>query len=130
MDHPGSPADHGDALDLDQHAGPREVRNSDERAGRVVAVGEELPAQLDEAVAVARIVDEYRHGDHVGEAAAGTPQRRVDERKDRTDLRVEPTPFRESSRERNFPGLVSGPVAFLPDRAAVSGDFPTSRFGR
>src|SRR5262249_59152461 len=59
MDHPGSPADHGDALDLDQHAGPREVRHRDERAGRVVAVGEELPAQFDEAVAVARIVDEH-----------------------------------------------------------------------
>src|ERR1700722_368073 len=84
-----SPADYRDTLDFDQHAGPREMRHGDQRAGGTSSVGEEPAPQFDEAVAVARIVDEDRHGHHVGEAAAGAPQGRIDEREDRLHLRVE-----------------------------------------
>src|SRR5262249_56336913 len=80
------PADHRHALDLDQHAGPGEVRNRDQRARRGVAVREEPLAQLYEAVAVARIVDEDGHGHEIGEAAAGAAQVLVDKPENHTLL--------------------------------------------
>src|SRR6267143_5447909 len=64
-------ADHADRLDLDLDSRPREIRHRDERAPRVVAVLEVVLAHLDEAVAVARLLDEHRHLHDVGEAAAG-----------------------------------------------------------
>src|SRR5882762_6687776 len=64
-------ADHADRLDLDLDARPGEIGHRDERAPRVVAVLEVVLAHLDEAVAVARLLDENRHLHDVGEAAAG-----------------------------------------------------------
>src|SRR5437660_7131476 len=70
--------DHADRLDLDLDARPREVGHRDERAARIVAVLEHVLPHLDEAIAVARFLDEYGHADHVGEAAAGALQHLVD----------------------------------------------------
>src|SRR5262247_84496 len=81
--------DHRDGLDLDLHAGPREVGDGDERAAGVVAVGELLFAQLDEPVAVARLLDEDGHGDEIGERAADPAQRLVDQREDPMRLGLE-----------------------------------------
>src|SRR5882762_9467471 len=64
-------ADHAYGLDLDLDSRPREIRHRDERASRVVAVLEVVLAHLDEAVAVARLLDEHGHLHDVGEAAAG-----------------------------------------------------------
>src|SRR2546422_6601884 len=64
-------ADHTDRLDLDLDARPREVRHRDERAPWIVAILEVVLAHLDEAVAVARLLDEDRDLHDVGEAAAG-----------------------------------------------------------
>src|SRR5262245_22498617 len=84
-----SPTDYRHALDLDQHARPREVGDRDQRACGKIAVREIALAQLDEAVAVARIVDEHRHGHEVSEAAAAAPERLVDKGEDRAHLRLE-----------------------------------------
>src|SRR5215831_19326241 len=84
-----SAADHRHALDLDQHARAGEVRHRDERTRRIVPVGKESLAHVDEAVAVARIVDEDRHSDEVDEAAAGALQGLVHEVEDHAHLRVE-----------------------------------------
>src|SRR5262249_8711382 len=46
-------------------------------------------AQLYEAVAVARIVDEDGHGHEIGEAAAGAAQGLVDQAENRAHLRLE-----------------------------------------
>src|SRR5207249_3447958 len=46
-------------------------------------------AHLDEAVAVARLLDEHGHADHVGEAAAGALQDLVDLREHLLHLRLE-----------------------------------------
>src|ERR1051326_435472 len=82
-------ADHGDALDLDQHAGAGKVRHGDQRAAGIIAVLERIAPNLDETVAVARVVDEHRHGDEVGEAAARLVQGLVHQRKDRAHLWLE-----------------------------------------
>src|SRR5438093_552924 len=82
-------ADHRDALDLDLHPGPGEVRHGDERAPREVAVGEHLSTDLHEAITVARVLDEDRHGDEAGQRAAGAPQRLVHQREDAPGLRLE-----------------------------------------
>src|SRR5256885_9237232 len=66
-------ADHGDPLDLDLHAGPREVRDGDERAPRVAAIRELLLADLDEAVAVAGVPVEDRPGGEIRERYPRTP---------------------------------------------------------
>src|SRR5437016_2169891 len=63
--------DDRDALDFDRHARAGEIRNSDKGRARIIAVLERLQTKLDEAVAVAWIIDEHRHGDEVGEAASG-----------------------------------------------------------
>src|SRR6266850_2262920 len=82
-------ADHADRLDLDLDPRPHEVGDRDERAAGIVAVLEHVFAHLDEAVAVARLLDEHRHGDDVGEAAAGALQDRVDLREHLFHLRLE-----------------------------------------
>src|SRR5258708_7589165 len=64
-------ADHSHGLDLDLDAGAREVAHRDQRAAGIVAVLEHVLAHLDEAVAVARFLDEHGHRHHVGQAAAG-----------------------------------------------------------
>src|SRR6266571_1291628 len=71
-------ADHAHRLDLDLDAGPGEVGDGDERAPRIVAVLEGVLAHLDEAVAVARLLDEDGHRHDVGEAAAGALHDLVD----------------------------------------------------
>src|SRR4029079_12645876 len=80
-----SAADHCDALNLDQHAGAREIRDRDQRARRKIAFRKKSAPQLHEAVAVARIVDEHRHGDHIGEASAGALQGLVEQAEDGTN---------------------------------------------
>src|SRR6266853_69330 len=82
-------ADHADRLDLDLDAGSREIRHRDERAPRIVAVLEIVFAHLDEAVAVARLLDEHRHLNDVGEAAAGALHDLVDLREHLLHLRLE-----------------------------------------
>src|SRR5437867_10147311 len=72
--------DDGDTLNLDLHAGASKVGDGDERAPGVVAVGELLLANLDEPVAVTRLLDEDRHCDEIRERAASAPQRLVDQR--------------------------------------------------
>jgi hypothetical protein len=52
-------------LHLDQHLGPGEGGDGDERAGREV-VAENLLAQFDKAVAQTRVGDEDGHRHHVG----------------------------------------------------------------
>src|SRR5258708_13623832 len=71
-------ADHAHRLDLDLDSRAREVGHGDERAPRVVAVLEHVLAHLDEAVAVARLLDEDGHLHDVGEAAASALQDLVD----------------------------------------------------
>src|SRR5205809_5819325 len=82
-------ADHADGLDLDLDARAREVGHRDERASRVVAVLEIVLAHLDEAVAVARLLDEHRHLNDVGEAAAGALHDLVHLREHLLHLRLE-----------------------------------------
>src|SRR5687767_14027516 len=82
-------ADDADGLDLDLDAGAGEVGNGDERAGRKVAPGEQLAADLDEAVAEARLLDEHGHGHETGERAAGATQRLVHQREHSARLRLE-----------------------------------------
>src|SRR6266852_8098916 len=82
-------ADHTDRLDLDLDARPREVRHRDERAPRIVAILEVVLAHLDEAVAVARLLDEHGHLHDVGEAAAGSLHDLVDLREHLLPLRLE-----------------------------------------
>src|SRR6266851_3590389 len=82
-------ADHAHRLDLDLDARAREVGDGNERAPRIVAVVEVVLAHLDEAVAVARLLDEHRHLHDVGEAAAGAFHDLVDLRKDLLHLRLE-----------------------------------------
>src|SRR5262245_50087593 len=86
---PAAVADHSDRLDLDLDARAGEVGHGDERAARVIAVLEHVLPHLDEAVAVARLLDEHRHGDDVGEAAAGALQHLVDLREHLLHLRLE-----------------------------------------
>src|SRR5882672_6994636 len=81
--------DHADRLDLDLDAGAGKVGDGDQRASRVVAVLEHLLAHLDKAVAVARFLDEDRHADDVGEAAAGALEHLVDLREHLLRLRLE-----------------------------------------
>src|SRR6266436_7817699 len=82
-------ADHAHRLDLDLDARSREVGHRDERAPRIVAVLEIVLAHLDEAVAVARLLDEHRHLNDVGEAAAGALHDLVDLREHLLHLRLE-----------------------------------------
>ena len=65
------------------------MRDRDERARLIVAIRKIAFAQLYKLVAVARIVDEHRHGDEIGEAAAATLERLVDQAEDRAYLRLE-----------------------------------------
>src|SRR2546426_7926157 len=83
--------DDGDTLDLDLHTGASKVGDGDERAPGVVAVRELLLAELDEAIAVTRLLDEDRHRDEVRERAAGAPQRLVDQREHAMRLGLEVT---------------------------------------
>src|SRR5882672_1371472 len=82
-------ADHAHRLDLDFDARARKVGHGDKRAARVVAVLEHVLPHLDEAVAVARLLDEHGHGDDVGEAAAGALEHLVDLREHLLHLRLE-----------------------------------------
>src|SRR6266581_273736 len=82
-------ADDADRLDLDLDSRPREIRHRDERAPRVVAVLEVVLAHLDEAVAVARLLDEHRHLHDIGEAAAGALHDLVHLREHLLHLRLE-----------------------------------------
>src|SRR5712692_8476840 len=82
-------ADHAHRLDLDLDAGPGEIGDGDERAPGIVAVLEHVLAHLDEAVAVARLLDEDGHRHDVGEAAAGAPHDLVDLREHLLHLRLE-----------------------------------------
>src|SRR6267154_10703 len=82
-------ADHAYGLDLDLDSRPREIRHRDERASRVVAVLEVVLAHLDEAVAVARLLDEHRDLHDVGEASAGALHDLVDLREYLLHLRLE-----------------------------------------
>src|SRR5947209_20112187 len=82
-------ADHADRLDLDLDARAREIRHRDERAPRVVAVLEIVLAHLDEAIAVARLLDEHRHLHDVREAAACALHDLVDLREHLLHLRLE-----------------------------------------
>jgi hypothetical protein len=58
------------------------------RAGKLPP-GKQLLADLDEAVAEARLLDEHGHGHQGGERATGTPQRLVYHREHPTRLRLE-----------------------------------------
>jgi hypothetical protein len=58
--------DDGDALNLDLHSGPGEVRDRDQRAGREVPVREELSPDLDEAVPVPRLLDSASFSCEIG----------------------------------------------------------------
>src|SRR5712691_8008692 len=82
-------ADHAHRLDLDLDARAREVGDGDERAPRVVAVLEGVLAHLDEAVAVARLLDEDGHRHDVGETAPGALHDLVDLREHLLHLRLE-----------------------------------------
>src|SRR5438309_9789850 len=82
-------ADDADRLDLDLDARSREIRHRDERAPRIVAVLEIVLAHLDETVAVARLLDEHRDLNDVGEAAAGALHDLVDLREYLLHLRLE-----------------------------------------
>src|SRR5229473_633484 len=70
-------ADHGDGLNLDQDLRYREILRRDQRARREPAL-EEFSTNLHEFVAVRLIADEHRHGDDIGERAAGALERRLD----------------------------------------------------
>src|SRR3954447_2865687 len=59
------------SLDFDQHAGLREARDRNERTAGIVALPKCFFSDFDKSVPVAHVIDEYRHGDEVGEAAAG-----------------------------------------------------------
>src|SRR5262245_16511482 len=59
----GTVTDHRDGLDLDLDARTREIRDGDQRARRVAIARELVLPDLDEAIAVARLLDEDRHGD-------------------------------------------------------------------
>ena len=50
---------------------------------------EELAPQLHEAIAMARVVDEHRHGDEIGERRAGALERAVHQREHGAHLLVE-----------------------------------------
>src|SRR5713101_4216462 len=82
-------ADDADRLDFDLDARPREIRHRDERAPRVVAVLEVVLAHLDEAIAVARLLDEHRHLHDVREATACALHDLVDLREHLLHLRLE-----------------------------------------
>src|SRR6266511_5910807 len=81
--------DDGDTLNLDLPAGASKVGDGDERAPGVVAVRELLLAELDEAVAVPRLLDEDRNRDEIRERAAGAPQGLVDQREHAMRLGLE-----------------------------------------
>src|SRR5437868_9168224 len=79
----------GDALDFDDDAGPGEARDGDEGAGGIAALLEELLADLDEAIAHARIGDEHRHRHHVGERGAGALEGAAEQREHGARLLLE-----------------------------------------
>jgi hypothetical protein len=54
-----------------------------------ISMRKEAFAQLHESVAETRVVDEHRHGDHVGEPAAEALERLVEKAENRRDLGVE-----------------------------------------
>src|SRR5262245_8164641 len=81
--------DYRHALYFNHDAGAGEGGDGQEGAARVTAIGEVLAPDRDEAVAVARVVDEDGHGYEVGERAAGALQRAVDKREDGAGLLVE-----------------------------------------
>src|SRR5258705_35084 len=82
-------ADHAHRLDLDLDARAREIGDGNKRAPRIVAVLEVVLAHLDEAVAVARLLDEHRHLNDIGEAAAGALHDLVHLREHLLHLRLE-----------------------------------------
>src|SRR3989449_10069583 len=112
----GPTPDDGDALNLDLHTGAGKVGDGDERAPGVVAVRELLLANLDEPVAVTRLLDEDRHRDEIRERAAGAPQRLVDQREHamRLGLEVAGDVPAVAVHRRGLPGQ--------PDDASALGD--------
>src|SRR5688572_195542 len=78
-----------DSLNFDQHAGPRKVRDRDQRARGKFSMLENLAANFNERIAMARIVDEHGHGHHVGQRATATAQCFIDQCKYAARLRVE-----------------------------------------
>src|SRR5262249_34375135 len=63
------PADHGDALNLEQNAGAGEASHGDQRAAGK-ALLEDLLADIGQSIAVAHVAAEHGHGDHVLQPAA------------------------------------------------------------
>src|SRR5215813_259025 len=86
---PAGVADHRDALDLDLHPGPCEVRHRDEGAAWKRAGRKHLSADLDEPVAVARFLDEHRHRDEIRERSADAPERLIHQLEHSTRLSLE-----------------------------------------
>src|SRR5579863_8627924 len=70
-------SDHRHALDFEHHLRLGEAGDGDGGAGRKI-LAEDLMAQFGHARGVARIDQEYRHGDEVGEAGAGLGERLLD----------------------------------------------------
>jgi hypothetical protein len=77
---PPAHSHHRDALDFDQNSGVGKVGHRDQGAARKLSVWKHFMPDLDEPVAVTRIIDRDRHSDEIGELAAHAIERPVDER--------------------------------------------------
>ena len=84
-----SAADHRHALDFDQHPGRAKFDTVISALAGKLPPGKN-PARISTNLSPSRtIVDEHRHGHHVGEAAAAVLQRLVEQAEDGADLRLE-----------------------------------------
>src|SRR4051794_8941406 len=79
------------SLDFDQHAGLREARDRNERTAGIVALPECFFSDFDKSVAEAHVIDEYRHGDEIRQAAAGFLQGLIHRTEYLARLRLEAT---------------------------------------
>src|SRR5579875_288619 len=109
-------ADDRDRLDLHHHFRFGETGDGDQGA-RGKAAFEILLADFDEAIAVARIDDEHRHGDDVLEPAAGLLQRVGDVLERLMHLGI------EIAGERAAVIVLRGAVSGHPDHAPALGEY-------
>ena len=72
-------SNHRDALNFNQNSRMGKVGHRDQGAAWKFSVGKYLVPDIDESVAVSRIVDRDSHGDEIGELAGHAIERPVDE---------------------------------------------------
>src|SRR5439155_26457417 len=109
------------------HAGAREVRHRDERAGWELAVGKQRPADLDEAVAMARLLDEHRHRDEIRQGSPGAPQGLVHAREhaERLGLEVAGAALAIAVDKGGLTRQPDGAAALRDDRGGIRADLLT-----